>query len=88
MTAELITRREAARILSVKQSTLRRWWMENRGPRGVKLHPHSTGRVLYPRHEVERFAADPIGYPRPARPENLPKYGEPCRRKLRGRDRD
>ena len=76
----LVDRPTAARLLSVKQSTLRRWWTRGVGPRGVKLSRARSGRVFYPLSEVEAFARDPLSYERSARPDTIPAYDPPQRR--------
>jgi hypothetical protein len=77
---KLVDRREAARILGLKESTLRRWWSAGRGPAGVKLSTARSGRVLYRVEELLRWSADPASYSRPARPATLPTYAPPRRR--------
>jgi hypothetical protein len=76
----LVDRPTAAKLLSVTQSTLRKWWTAGRGPRGVKLSAAKTGRVMYPTSELEAFARDPLAYERSARPETVPTYDPPTRR--------
>jgi hypothetical protein len=78
----LLDRTTAARILGVRPSTLRKWWSSSpaRGPRGVKLSPARSARVLYPASEVAAFARDPIRYARNVRPDSLPAYEPPQRR--------
>lgn len=79
----LVDRPTAARLLAVKQSTLRKWWTAGRGPRGVKLSAARSGRVMYPTSEIEAFAADPLAYERSARPNSIPAYDPPQRREDR-----
>jgi predicted DNA-binding transcriptional regulator AlpA len=76
----LVDRPTAARLLSVKQSTLRRWWTRGVGPRGVKLSTARSGRVMYPTSEIEAYARDPLSYERSARPDSIPTYDPPQRR--------
>jgi predicted DNA-binding transcriptional regulator AlpA len=75
----LVDRPTAARLLSIKQSTLRRWWTRGVGPRGVKLSTARSGRVMYPTSEIEAFCRDPLGYARSARPDSIPAYDPPQR---------
>ena len=77
--AKLVGRSEAAELLGLKESTLRRWWSAGRGPAGVKLSAARSGRVLYRLSELRRWADDPANYSRPTRPSSLPRY-EPPRR--------
>lgn len=79
----LLDRPTAARLLAVKESTLRKWWTAGRGPRGVKLSTAKSGRVMYARSEVEAFARDPLAYERSARPDTVPAYDPPQRREGR-----
>jgi hypothetical protein len=78
----LLDRPTAARILGVRQSTLRKWWSSTppRGPRGVKLSAAKSGRVMYPASEVAAFVRDPLTYAKNARPDSLPAYEAPQRR--------
>lgn len=82
----LLDRPTTARLLSIKESTLRKWWSSTpaRGPRGLKLGHSRQARVMYPASEVEAFARDPITYAKNTRPESLPAYDPP--RRQRGRD--
>jgi hypothetical protein len=82
---KLVGRSEAAVILGLKVSTLRRWWSAGRGPAGVKLSAARSGRVLYPVCELVRWSSDPASYSRPARPAGLPRYEPPRRRHGGGR---
>lgn len=77
----LLDRPTTARLLSIKESTLRKWWSATppRGPRGLKLGLARQSRVMYPAAEVEAFAADPLRYARHARPDGLPAYDAPRR---------
>lgn len=79
----LVDRPTAARMLAIQTSTLRRWWTRGVGPRGVKLSPARSGRVLYPLSEIEAFARDPIAYERSARPDSIPTFDPPQRREDR-----
>jgi hypothetical protein len=78
----LVDRATAARLLSLKQSTLRKWWSSSpaKGPRGVKLSTARSGRVMYPTTEIEAFARDPLAYERSARPDTIPAYDPPQQR--------
>jgi hypothetical protein len=76
----LVDRATAARLLSVKQSTLRRWWTRGVGPRGVKLSTARSGRVMYPTSELVAYARDPLAYERSARPDTIPAYDPPQQR--------
>ena len=76
---KLVGRSEAAVILGVKVSTLRRWWSAGRGPAGVKLSAARSGRVFYPVCELVRWSSDPASYSRPTRPASLPRYAPPRR---------
>jgi hypothetical protein len=82
---KLVGRSEAASILGLKESTLRRWWSAGRGPAGVKLSAARSGRVFYPVCELVRWSSDPASYSRPARPAGLPRYEPPQRRHGGGR---
>jgi hypothetical protein len=77
----LLDRPTTARLLGIKQSTLRKWWSSTpaRGPRGLKLGLDRQSRVMYPASEVAAFAADPLRYARHARPDGLPAYDPPRR---------
>lgn len=77
--SQLLDRPTAARLLGIRVSTLRRWWSSGRGPAGVKLSDARTGRVYYQRSELLRWAEDPRGYSRSARPPGLPRYEPPPR---------
>jgi hypothetical protein len=61
-----LTRREAAEVLRLKESTLRTWATNGRGPGFMRLGEGRSARVRYPASEVARFASDPIGYRQPA----------------------
>lgn len=76
---KLVGRSEAAVILGLKVSTLRRWWSAGRGPAGVKLSTARSGRVFYPVSELVRWSSDPASYSRPTRPASLPRYAPPRR---------
>jgi predicted DNA-binding transcriptional regulator AlpA len=84
---ELLTRRQAAAVLGLAETTLRRWYAENRGPRVVKIGTARAGRVRYCRSDLLAWANDPVGYAVQTRPENLPRFtppsrGNPRRRKV------
>lgn len=76
---QLLTRPQAAAALSVAESTLRRWYAEGRGPATVKLGTGRSSRIRYPLVHIRAFAADPVGYAEPARPEGLPHFEPPSR---------
>lgn len=78
----LLDRPTTARLLGISPATLRKWWSSQppRGPRGVKLSPARSARVMYPSSEVAAFASDPLRYERHARPDGLPTYDPPQRR--------
>ncbi len=75
----LVDRPTAARLLGLKEATLRKWWSQNRGPAGVKLSSARTGRVLYQTAELVAWSRDPLRYERHARPDGLPTYDPPRR---------
>jgi hypothetical protein len=58
----LLTRKETARILGLKEGTLRTWASLGRGPRYRKLHSGPRAGVRYPVAEVRAYAEDPAGY--------------------------
>jgi len=78
----VLTRRQAAEMLSIRPSTLQRWLVADRGPKAIRLGLGSRGRVLYARAELERFIAAGMPLHEPgARPAGSPpKYPAPRRR--------
>ena len=76
---ELLTRPQAAKLLSLSEATLRRWYARNIGPRVVKLGSARSCRVRYPLQDLRLFAADPISYAANARPEHLGHFEPPSR---------
>ena len=57
-----LKRRDAADYLGLKESTLRAWASQGRGPRYRKYGTGRGSRVRYAREDVIRFAEDPTGY--------------------------
>ena len=55
----LLTRKEAAAVLGLKEGTLRTWASLGRGPRYKKLHGGSRAGVRYLVDELRAYAADP-----------------------------
>lgn len=53
----LLNSDEAAEILGISRSTLETWRCENRGPKYVKLGPHTRGRipVRYRLEDLEEY---------------------------------
>ena len=68
-TTTYITRREVAAFLRVSQATLHRWMKERIGPPFVRFVEDGRGRVLYPRLDVEAYAASRTVYPKTMTPE-------------------
>ncbi len=52
---DLLTTEEVARILRIDEVTLKRWRMDNRGPRWVKMGDAQNSPVRYARSEVTAF---------------------------------
>jgi hypothetical protein len=62
--ALLLTRKDAAKVLGLKEGTLRTWATLGRGPRFKKLHDGPRAGVRYPIEEVQAYAQDPAAYER------------------------
>ena len=60
----LLTRKQAAVVLGLKEGTLRTWASLGRGPRYKKLHGGSRAGVRYSVDEVRAYAEDPAAYER------------------------
>jgi hypothetical protein len=60
----LLTRKQAAVVLGLKEGTLRTWASLGRGPRYRKLHGGSRAGVRYSFDEVRAYAEDPAAYER------------------------
>jgi len=60
----LLTRKEAAAVLGLKEGTLRTWASLGRGPRYKKLHSGSRAGVRYSVDELREYADDPAEYER------------------------
>jgi len=60
----LLTRKEAASVLGLKEGTLRTWASLGRGPRYKKLHGGSRAGVRYAVDELRAYAEDPAAYER------------------------
>jgi hypothetical protein len=60
----LLTRKEAAKVLGLKEGTLRTWASLGRGPRYKKLHGGSRAGVRYAVDELREYAEDPAAYER------------------------
>lgn len=58
----LLTRKQAAQALGLKEGTLRTWASLGRGPRYRKLHSGPRAGVRYPVTEIRAYAEDPAGY--------------------------
>jgi hypothetical protein len=58
----LLTRKQAAQALGLKEGTLRTWASLGRGPRYRKLHSGPRAGVRYPIAEIRAYAEDPSGY--------------------------
>jgi len=78
---ELLTRQQAARVLSVTTGTLRKWASANAGPPFVKLTRGRSGRTRYPSDLLEEWAAAPHECTTPARPAGMPRFAAPRRRR-------
>jgi len=76
----MLPRGAAAVYCGLKESTLRDWWAAgDRGPAGVKIGSARQSRVFYPIEELDRWRADPLGYSRRSRPENIGPFEPPHR---------
>lgn len=64
ITPLLVTRKEAAMVLGLKEGTLRTWASLGRGPRFKKLHGGSRAGVRYSVEELRAYAEDPAAYER------------------------
>lgn len=60
----LLTRKEAAAVLGLKEGTLRTWASLGRGPRYKKLHSGPRAGVRYSVDELRAYAEDPAAYER------------------------
>lgn len=60
----LVTRKQAAAVLGLKEGTLRTWASLGRGPRYKKLHGGSRAGVRYSVDELRSYAEDPAAYER------------------------
>lgn len=60
----LLTRKDAAKVLGLKEGTLRTWATLGRGPQYRKLHDGPRAGVRYPIEEVQAYAQDPAAYER------------------------
>jgi hypothetical protein len=60
----LLTRKEAAVALGLKEGTLRTWASIGRGPRYKKLSSGTRAGVRYPIEEIRAYAEDPAAYER------------------------
>jgi hypothetical protein len=60
----LLTRKEAAAVLGLKEGTLRTWASLGRGPRYKKLHSGPRAGVRYSVDELREYAEDPAAYER------------------------
>ena len=60
----LLTRRQAAAVLGLKEGTLRTWASLGRGPRYKKLHAGPRAGVRYSPDELREYATDPEAYER------------------------
>jgi hypothetical protein len=60
----LVTRKQAAAVLGLKEGTLRTWASLGRGPRYKKLHSGSRAGVRYSVDELRAYAEDPAAYER------------------------
>ena len=60
----LLTRKQAAAALGLKESTLRTWASIGRGPRYKKLHGGPRAGVRYSIEEIRAYAQDPAAYER------------------------
>lgn len=60
----LLTRKQAAVVLGLKEGTLRTWASLGRGPRYKKLHAGSRAGVRYSIRELQAYAEDPAAYER------------------------
>ena len=60
----LLTRKEAAAMLGLKEGTLRTWASLGRGPRYKKLHSGPRAGVRYSVDELRVYAEDPAAYER------------------------
>ena len=60
----LLTRKQAAAVLGLKEGTLRTWASLGRGPRYKKLHSGSRAGVRYSVDELRVYAEDPAAYER------------------------
>ena len=58
MTAKaILTRNNAAEFLDVTARTLKRWWNQGRGPRGIKRGDACAARVVYRVADLESWVA-------------------------------
>lgn len=64
----LLTRKQAALALGLKEGTLRTWASLGRGPRYRKLHSGPRAGVRYPLAEIRAYADDPAGYENKRKP--------------------
>ncbi len=77
-----VSREQAAQFLSLSVATLAAWATAGHGPAFTKLSAGRSGAVRYSITELQRFAADPVGYRRrpvaPFRkPEAAQRNGQP-----------
>ncbi len=58
----LLTRKQAAEMLGLKEGTLRTWASLGRGPQYRKLHNGPRAGVRYSVEELRLYAKDPAAY--------------------------
>jgi predicted DNA-binding transcriptional regulator AlpA len=76
---EYVDRKAAAALCGVSETTMRRWYSANKGPRATKLGTARSSRIRYALDDIRQFMANPAGYPHAARPENSPRWEPPSR---------
>lgn len=60
-----VSRRDAAAIIGIAPSTLKKWASQHRGPRvAAKVGTTQQARTLYRLDEIERWKRDPVKYER------------------------
>ena len=69
-----VSREVAAEFLSLSSQTLASWASAGIGPAFTKLSAGRSGAVRYRLSELERYAADPVGY----RPRPVAKFHKPA----------
>jgi hypothetical protein len=70
----VLTREQAADFLGLAESTLRKWWTLDVGPRGIKLGTDSRSSVRYAIAELERWVADGMPLDKTgSRPRTIPR---------------